>query len=169
MPKAAHIEFKKYETNPDYFDVLEAFLSKARPVDITEWETASGVEFYEALADCLLGPNPKWVARVNGDPVMLFGVSPHNQPLGLAWMIATVDAKNHQHGLHWYHREYMEVLLEVRSLLHAWVDSRNADHIRWVVRMGWRAASATVILGEPGVRFLLYIYDKETHERCASR
>lgn len=154
----------------DELEIHEAFLRAGRQEDIQEWETASGKDFDTALLECLLEDNPKWVARVNGLPMMVFGVNALNWPLGNAWMIATHDAVEHRHALHRHHRESMAKMLVVRPLLHAWADLRNKTHLEWMERMGWEATQAVLMLGVPAHRFLLYVYSQEHHDqRCVSQ
>lgn len=154
----------------DTLEVFNTFRGQARPADIREWETAGSVDFEYSLSECIFSnDNPKWIARVNGVPMMLFGVNPLGPPYGFAWMIATRGAEKHQHALHRHHRESMGEMLKVRPMLSAWADSRNVVHHKWMERMGWKPSEATIHLGDgAGVPFILYTYTKEMHD-CASQ
>lgn len=166
------VRFEKIEGDEEAtiaaFDVIRFSLA----ADRREWETASGGAFERSVYDALLSPHPKWLAEDThtGETLMVFGVNVTGlNPIGQAWMIATTPALRLVHSLHRHHHEYIGEMLKVRSVLHAWADTRNSIHLLWMERMGWEPTHTLCNLGAGEVPFVLYTYSKELHERCASR
>lgn len=126
-----------------YCDLME----DARAADRREWEAASGQEFSTALITALksyANSGHAWVATYGPHVLLAFGVV--EQPLagvGNAWMVVTNRAVPKYRAIHQHYGRYLELMLGIRPVLHAWADQRNDLHHAWMWRMGFVDADVT--------------------------
>lgn len=150
-----------------YLDLME----DAREADKQEWLAASGERtFSEALMEALQrnSHGTAWAARYGPHILMAFGVVEHPiAGIGNAWMICTNKAVPLYRAIHQHYHEYLEQMLSVRPVLHAWADERNVLHHQWMVRRGFKETDYSRKFNE--WPFRLFVYSKEMHQACASQ
>lgn len=119
------------------FEVLHAC---ARPEDRREVRSASGREVESAVAVGYLDGAVTIVARDSetGFPVFAMGVVELYPGIGSPWLIATTEAAKHRRQIVKHARAVADVLNRRWPILVNRVDLRNAVHIKWLRRAGFR-------------------------------
>lgn len=138
----------------------------ARVADISEWETAGGRPFPDSLRSALHQDHVWTVALGSREAgvlmsyILAFGVQPSTlKGVGDAWLVATNVAPQHYRALRRLFEVGLRQMLLLFPTLHAWADSRNAMHHRWMRAMGFVHAGRTATIG--GVPFYLFTYTKD--------
>lgn len=155
--------------------VLEDILGDYREADKREWETAGWNRPFEVSLRQAIEGDMVWSADFV-DPCSLktllaFGVVPHARlrSVGTVWLVATEGAVSHYRDLRRVYFVGFKLMLEFFPTLHAWADSRNTLHHRWMEVMGFKRTDKVVLLGEGEDPFFLFTYNSNKEQtECAS-
>lgn len=129
---------------------------RLRPEDKREVETASGKTVEEALLLSLYSSRERYAWYLAGEkqPVAMFGCmdDPQNANYGVLWLLAAPEIT----------KARLAVLKEGRLWLNSWsrfypyglhnlVDSRNAEHLRWLQILNFEFGPKMDVNGVPFV------------------
>jgi len=153
--------------------VLSNLLDDAREADIREWETAGWRRLFKHSLSEALDGDTVWSVDAWDEQglhsLLAFGVNAHARvpSVGNAWLVATNGAAKFYSQL----RKEMfapglRLMLEFFPVLHAWADSRNIAHHRWMKAMGFNQTDKVVLLGLDEAPFYLFTYQEPPS--CAS-
>lgn len=149
--------------------VLADILMDPREADKREWETAGwNCPFEVSLKQAIEG-DMVWEACATYPQfktLLAFGVIPHARlwDVGKVWLVATNAAVLHYRDLRRVYFEGLMLMLEFFPTLHAWADSRNTLHHRWMEVMGFKRTDKVVLLGEREDPFFLFTYNKSDNK-----
>lgn len=123
-------------TGTDFHKVASMVL---RAEDAREIITASGISNLGlALRTCIL-ESTEWteLLSINGEPLLLFGLSSVNSMIGVPWCLGSPLVYKYKKILHAYSKKVVSRMLGEFPLLSNYVDSRNTAHIHWLRRLGF--------------------------------
>lgn len=129
-----------------------------READVAEVR-AAGYEPFNALVGCLRTATMSSTAMVDGQPCLMFGVTPISalSGLGSPWMLGTDDARKIRRDILAESRRYVPVMLAAYPSLMNYVDARNTASIRWLRWLGFDIEDAIPygVNGEPFHKFTM--------------
>lgn len=137
---------------------LTEFLKRVREEDRREATAASGLPMRYSLAWGIEASRPtSWTALYKGEPQVVGGALPHpNDPTGtgIVWLLGTDFIEKNPKLFHRGALEYLGKLHEVFPRLTNFVDCRNAVHLLWLRRLGFRFIKLHQEWGPFGLPFI---------------
>ena len=126
-----------------------------RPADRREWEDGiPGTTLETSVRRCIVTPGgiaTTAYAALDGQMLAMWGVNPYpdHPTFGVVWFAARQCAKNYLHGIHYHWRfEIDRMEAAFPHGLHAFPDSRQLVHHKWMERMGFERKGS--IAYDPG-------------------
>ena len=129
-----------------------------RANDAREVMASSGVKPLEALTLSVAASVPHlcWTAFIDGEPGVMFGVSPTPDPdVGIAWLLATDAMYKYRKMFFIKSLEYISEMHESYPTLLNYVDARNTDTRRWLKRAGFEELTTIDEYGYEHLPFIL--------------
>jgi len=149
----------RYTLRPATLEDGVRLLQDVREEDRREWEDATGLPLDLQLMAALSG-NSKALTVAHaglpyGPPLLIWGVDFVSKHLGQVWLIATNAAMKSATSLHSIAPEALFLLDAKYPTTVAYADPRNATHLRWLRRMGWREVR-TIPTGPTGLPYIQF-------------
>ena len=117
---------------------IQELLEDIRQVDIDEIRSSTGKDPGEVLAATFQMPGIRYVLRVKGELVCMYGiVMPNEHKEGIPWMIGTNNVKKYKRQFLDASRFVFCTLCGKFTYLENYVDARNKDSIKWLAWLGF--------------------------------
>lgn len=135
--------------------------SRLRKSDEAELKAATpGEEIVDILLTGIMYSDPAYVLDYYEDPVLMFGVIPHEsrEDTGIIWAVGTDNVRKVRREIVKFTREWLKNLGVGYKYLTNMVDARNTVHIRW---LQWAGAQFHRSVSHPmnGLEFLEFSID----------
>lgn len=139
-------------------DHLPPILEDIRPADLREWVAGTGSADIQGALEVVFreGRYARAACDPEGTALCMWGIDELEPGVGWVWMFATTRAVPLFFPLHRHLRAGMDEVLERWPTLHAYSDSRNTIHHRWLKWLDF-THSEDVILGPYGLHFKHFI------------
>lgn len=129
-----------------------------RKADTDEMAAASGLAPEATVSLSILYSRPCVTVLDEEGPLCIFGASPTADPaIGTAWMVATGRLLSYRRELAELGPVWVDALHAHYPVLTNYVDCRNAVHIGWLRRLGFRFLFVDPHYGAAGIPFIRFI------------
>ena len=134
----------KYTVIPASQCHLDAFHGRLRIADELEVRAASGISGYEALCKSLNISTIAWTFFLDGVPAGMGGVASASMlsRVGVPWMMGTDVIRTARVEFVRTSKRYLCMIQSQYDVLHNWVDARNEESKRWLIRLGFNLSPA---------------------------
>ena len=134
---------------------LRIIAAKMRQADRDEVAASSGKSPLAALSYSFRKSRFCWVALIDGEPEVIFGVGDLNVLAGVGspWLLGSDAVWKYRRDFLGRSRDWLDQLLRRYSVLRNVVDCRNTASIRWLGWLGFRFSHPFDHRGNPFMMF----------------
>jgi hypothetical protein len=115
-------------------------LKNLRPADIKELKVIHGEDWFDIVSKSLLALKRQYCTigyMDNGTPVLIGGINPLQNGIGVIWLLATLDVEKNQTSFLLATKKYFQKEEKKYKLLCNKVYSKNETAIKWLKWLGF--------------------------------
>ena len=147
-----------HEIVPATAEHVSQLSQRLRKADRDEIKASVGQDPEHLILMSVATSPASWTWLYKGEPMAIFGVSPHPNKAGVGtpWLLGAEGMEKHKHFFIRNSLEYVERMLDEFPYLENFVDCRNTASIQWLSWCGFALAEVYPFYGAQRLPFIRF-------------
>lgn len=141
---------------------IDAMLPNVRTKDAIDVMTAKRGSVAAAMQQSLARADASWVWEVDGQPILLWGITLRSVVTGgaLVWIFSTNQIELHRRDFWQGSKTVLAVLLERYGAVEGYCDGRFLQSMQWLRKLGFALGEPLEVAGVPFHHFEMVSHDR---------